>query len=73
MTRYGSRQGQITRFELMVQVALGQQWVDRHPWQAEEWLSRRRQDIERLKIAGIETGTYTIEHPPSPILRRMMG
>jgi putative GTP pyrophosphokinase len=73
MTRYGSRQGQITRFELMVQVALGQQWVDRHPWQDEEWLARRRQDIERFKIAGIEIGTYAIEHPPNPILRRMMG
>jgi len=73
MTRYGSRQGQISRFELMVQVALGEQWVDRHPWQEEEWLTRRRQDIDRFKSAGIETGTYTIEHPPTPLLNRMIG
>ena len=49
MARYGSRQRQITRFELMVQVALGEQWVDRHPWQDEEWLTRRRSDIDRFR------------------------
>jgi len=66
MSVYGSRQGQITRFELMLQVALGEQWIDRHPWQDEEWVTRRRASIDRLKGVGIETGTYKILRPPQP-------
>jgi putative GTP pyrophosphokinase len=73
MTRYGSRQGQITRFELMVLVALGEQWIDRHPWQDDEWVTRRRNTIDQFRNAGIETGTYKIEHPPQPFSPRMIG
>jgi putative GTP pyrophosphokinase len=63
----GTRQGQIVRFELMLQAALGEQWDTRHPWQSEYWIENRRRHFERLKSAGIAIGTYKIDHPPQPI------
>jgi putative GTP pyrophosphokinase len=69
MIRYGSRQGQLGRFELMVQVALGDQWVERHPWREEHWLIRRRESLDRFRKARIQTDTYRIEHPPQRMWR----
>jgi putative GTP pyrophosphokinase len=62
--RDGSRQGQVGRFEIMIQAALGEQWVARHPWQEPFWIERHRSQIERLKNSGINVGTYHIEHSP---------
>jgi putative GTP pyrophosphokinase len=71
--RYGSRQGQIERFQLMLQAALGEQWANRHPWQDQEWLEIRRRQMDQFKSAGVETGTYKIKHTPQPFLMRRIG
>ena len=63
---FQSRQGQIYRFEQMVLATLGEQWVERHPWQEEKWKVRFRDHLRRFDRAGIKTGMYTIEHPPTP-------
>ena len=36
----GSRQGQITRFELMLLAALGERFIERHPWSDSETLRK---------------------------------
>ena len=61
---YTTRQGQIYRFEQMVLAALGEQWVERHPWQEEKWIERFRSFLKQFSDAGISIGTYKIEHPP---------
>lgn len=63
----GTRLGQLSRFEIMLQAALGEQWGIRHPWQSDYWTMRHREQIERLKEAGIKTGTYKLDHPPRPL------
>ncbi|WP_315751415.1 hypothetical protein [Bradyrhizobium sp. SZCCHNS3055] len=60
----GSRQGQVNRFEIMLEAALGEQWVARHPWQDEYWTDRHRTHISKLENAGVKIGTYKVEHPP---------
>jgi ppGpp synthetase/RelA/SpoT-type nucleotidyltranferase len=62
---YSSRLGQITRFELQLLAAMGQEFVSRHMWADESWFSARQQKILRdLAAAGIATGTY-VPQPPS--------
>jgi putative GTP pyrophosphokinase len=52
----GSRQGQLTRFELMLVAALGERYIERHPWGTTEWFPPRyRRYLERFKDNGIET------------------
>jgi hypothetical protein len=63
----GTRLGQLSRFEIMLQAALGEQWCVRHPWQSEYWNMRRREQIDRLKNGGVETGSYKLDHPPRPL------
>jgi putative GTP pyrophosphokinase len=62
----GTRQGQIARFEMMLQAALGEQWDARHPWQDPFWIGERRKALARLKAAKIDIGTYNIDGPPQP-------
>lgn len=57
----GGRQGQITRFELMLMAALGEKYVERHSWKNEEWfLKRCREHLGRFIDAGIAVSTYSI-------------
>jgi hypothetical protein len=63
----GTRLGQLSRFEIMIQAALGEQWCARHPWQGEYWAKRHPERIDHLKNNGVDVGTYQIEHPPRPI------
>jgi len=58
-----TRQGQLTRFEYLLLAAMGDAYIDGHPWGTLEWF--RQVNQERLKffgMHGIETGTYI---PPS--------
>jgi putative GTP pyrophosphokinase len=59
-----TRQGQIYRFEQMLLADLGEQWIDRHPWQDNKWADRFRQNLKEFNEANIRTGTYKIDHPP---------
>jgi hypothetical protein len=43
----GTRQGQITRFELMLLAALGEHYIERHRWRIHDWF--RSQEAEKLK------------------------
>lgn len=54
----GSRQGQLTRFEDVLLAALGETFIERHPWRREEtdWFEQRaRASLEKLAEAGIGT------------------
>lgn len=56
---FGNRQGQLTRLELMLLAALGERFIDRHPWKTSDWFApRRREYLERFKEKGIRTSVY---------------
>jgi hypothetical protein len=56
---YGNRQGQLTRFQLMLFAALGERYIERHPWRTTDWFPPRyRQFLEKLIDSGIKTATY---------------
>jgi hypothetical protein len=43
----GRRQGQMTRFELMLLAALGEHYIERHQWRIHDWF--RSQEAAKLK------------------------
>lgn len=57
---WGSRQGQLSRFEDALMVALGEEWTRRHPSNRTSSDSRERslRILEKLQAAGIPVGTY---------------
>lgn len=58
-TVYGSRQGQTTRFELMLLAAMGEPFVQRHLLSEHEWFrSQQRRYLQKMNDAGIETAIY---------------
>lgn len=57
---YGSRVGQMARFELILLAALGNRFIEdnvfsRYDW----WRHGRLRDLRKLQEAGVETGTYS--------------
>ena len=58
---YGGRQGQLSRFEDSLLVAMGENYVKRHPWSHsnDQWyvpiLETR---LERLRASNVEIGSY---------------
>jgi putative GTP pyrophosphokinase len=61
MIAEGSRQGQTSRFELMLLAALGTRFIERHPWNEQWFVERRRHLLQKLQSAGVETSTYKID------------
>lgn len=62
---YGSRQGQLTRFEDALLVALGQHYINHHPWssQGERWYAPTLQErMRRLTESGVSVGRYSIDN-----------
>jgi len=56
---FGNRQGQLTRLELMLLAALGERFIDRHPWKTSEWFApRQREYLKRFNEDGIRTSIY---------------
>jgi ppGpp synthetase/RelA/SpoT-type nucleotidyltranferase len=56
---WGLRQGQLTRFEMILQAAMGENFVNRHPWCRDQtWLRHFEGKLERLRNAGIPIGSY---------------
>ncbi len=57
---HGTRQGQLSRFELQLAAAMGPNFVDRHPWSQsyEFWPRHLKGQLERLQNLGVKTGTY---------------
>lgn len=56
---WGSRQGQITRFESVLLASMGDVYVNRHPWSKDEyWKKSFPEWLQLIKDAEIVTGTY---------------
>ncbi len=56
---HGNRQGQITRFELMLLAALGERFIERHRWKKHPWFeSGRKSKLALFREKGIKTSTY---------------
>jgi putative GTP pyrophosphokinase len=55
----GARQGQLSRFEYMLLAAMGERFIQRHPWHAASWFpDRRRKALEQFKENKIRIGWY---------------
>jgi putative GTP pyrophosphokinase len=59
----GGRQGQTTRFELMLLAALGERFIERHPWKDSWFVERRRNYLKKFQDAGIKISNYDTERP----------
>jgi ppGpp synthetase/RelA/SpoT-type nucleotidyltranferase len=58
---YGGRQGQITRFEILLRVAMGDGFLNGHPWNTDDspWVRQQHEHIvRRLRDADINIGNY---------------
>jgi ppGpp synthetase/RelA/SpoT-type nucleotidyltranferase len=56
---WGSRQGQLSRFEDILLAGMGEYFISRHPWAREDsWANDFRQRLDRLRKAGIPIGSY---------------
>jgi ppGpp synthetase/RelA/SpoT-type nucleotidyltranferase len=55
---WGSRQGQVSRFEDVLLAALGDRFVARRSPRSPGWESYLRRRLHRLERAGVEVGTY---------------
>jgi putative GTP pyrophosphokinase len=55
----GGRQGQVTRFELMLLAALGERFIERHPWRASSWFTpNQKRYLDKYQALGIPTAIY---------------
>lgn len=62
---WSGRVGQTARFELMLLAALGEIFIQRHPWAGEAWFHERWMDyLSRIKDVGELVATYD---PLSPL------
>jgi len=58
-TLWGSRQGQLSRFEDTLLAGMGEHFISRHPWrQGEVWTKLFRDKLKKLANAGIAVGAY---------------
>jgi putative GTP pyrophosphokinase len=57
----GGRQGQITRFELMLLAALGERFIELHPWQDPLLVEKRRNYLKKFQEAGIKISNLEID------------
>ena len=49
---HGSRQGQLSRLEDMLLAAMGEEFIERHPWSKEEWFRNgRKRDLAMARAA----------------------
>lgn len=56
---YGSRQGQITRFECMLLAAMQENYISRHPYFDTSWFAERsRTMLSKFKEGGIKLHSY---------------
>jgi ppGpp synthetase/RelA/SpoT-type nucleotidyltranferase len=59
---WGSRQGQLTRFDLMVLAGMGEQYLRRHRWNDQEWFIGSRSNwLGTLRTGGVEVREYVPE------------
>lgn len=55
----GTRQGQLSRFEFLLQAGMGENYIDKHFWKTEDWyVDSCRNHLNTLREAGITVGAY---------------
>jgi putative GTP pyrophosphokinase len=60
---WGSRMGQLTRFEALLLATLGERFIERHPWNDTAWfVDGARKRLEALRAAGLPpaAGTHSV-------------
>ena len=63
-----TRQGQLTRLDLVLLAALGQHFIENHPMSRDDQYRQEwQQDLEKLQLADIEVGRglYVVRPPTS--------
>lgn len=71
---FGSRRGQLTRFETVLLASMGDAYILGHPWSADHnyggwWYARQLvQSLDRLKAAGVPTRNFKPPHYPESFL-----
>lgn len=56
---WGTRQGQLSRFEYLLLAGMAENFIKFHLWKDQDWFNKKRKiDLEKLREAGIATGTY---------------
>lgn len=57
--RWGTRQGQLTRFEYLLLAGMGENYIRFHQWKDQEWfVSSTQKHLEKFREAGIVVGSY---------------
>jgi ppGpp synthetase/RelA/SpoT-type nucleotidyltranferase len=58
-TLSGTRQGQITRFEVLLLAGMGENYIKSHPWHNSDWFVKSRTlDLKKFEEKGIKTACY---------------
>lgn len=56
---WGSRMGQVARFEAVLLASMGEVYAKRHPWSEEaKWIEQFSSQIERMRENGVSIGNY---------------
>lgn len=56
---WSTRQGQITRFDLLLLAGMGVNYIQLHPWGKNKWfIEDRNRELEKFKKTGIKVGSY---------------
>lgn len=56
---WGTRSGQVSRFEIMLLAAMGEYYIDNHIWHEHDWYRHMMKiHLERLKEKGVTIGYY---------------
>jgi len=55
----GARQGQLSRFEYMLLAAMGERFIQRHPWHGETWFQNRlSKALEKFQESNVRVGWF---------------
>lgn len=55
---WGTRQGQVSRFESMLLAGMGEEFIKRHPVDNETWRKIQEANLAKFKAAGVHIRTY---------------
>jgi putative GTP pyrophosphokinase len=53
-----SQLGQTSRFEFQLLAALGDQYIEKHPWQGEWFVRRHKTLLQKFADSGINVGKF---------------
>ena len=59
---HGSRQGQLSRLEDMLLVAMGEEFIERHPWREGEWFRNSRMRDLATALAALDINPPSDDH-----------